>query len=1006
MFNTQSTFGGLQGNTNQNPGFGLVNQQSLQGQQPQNNVIALPDAKNYNAFNANQTPTFANISNQAQGTQGLFGAKPGLQTGGLFGTQSNTTAYGQQQQSSTGTMGFMQNTTLGQPQNNMLSMNKPTGFGGNTQPTTQPGMFGSNTQSNMGTGTGFGGNTGFPTGVGMNNNNATPSPFGLGQQPNNNTQTLNTGGLFGQAKPPSLGFGNANNTGMMNTMNNTNPANPLGNMGGFGGINAMSTGGFGNTGNSLQMNSFGMGQQKQPIGMGQTMGVNMGQSNQGTVGVQYSIKKNAKNNNVHSIRFSSSITNIPRNVLRLQDYTLHKNNQLNNPQVATNFSNYLQGLGGSQGMGMGMGMPNTGTTPMGNLMAMGMSNNQPQNQGQGIFGNTNPTAQSSLYGNQQKPGLFNTQNLLTSNVINTHQNQSFANNQPSGLFNKPTNTPFNNMMQPQMQTGGGLFGTNTQNTNQGGLFQQNTQSQTPSLFGNNTPSLSKPVETNQINLFGNQQQAPSLFGGPSMNTQDNNLNKQTQPLFSNTSGPGLFGNNTQPSTGLFGNNTQPSTGLFGNTSQPNTGTFGNNTQPSTGLFGNNAQPSIGLFGAKQQSPAVNLFGPPSQSIAQPSNIMQPQTTQNVTGFNNTIQLPNLDGLRGPCCIYIIPGQPINQFNEKFGATHFSKPNYEDLMDEFSTFKVKKDYSEQDMYRHANSSFYEPPMQGLQNNIIRNDRYKNASKKLFTRSNGETKNLGTIRFINDNQKKNDDRFEPIQVKSFIRREEEDDGTIRLKILIHKDGQKIEVAEYFKADALVAEIISYLAKKKGLISKDEIKKYKVFKDEHELDNIFSLDEYGLHHGDMVVVAPSVGSFTVTRKVANPEVLPKRSQKYTTKPSFMQLEKMTEEELSAVPDFTVVSEYATLQFEDPVDLRGVDIDKVIKMSHKMVEVYSDSEFSEAKPRIGEKLNKSAFITFNNFNFSKKATSIKFIGKLKELAASMNATVIDVDRKNDTLKIYVGHF
>ena len=1005
---------GFQSNQNQYGQTGNPGQQSAFGQQPQSNAIALPDASNANAFKSNPTPTFGSIGNQGQSGQGLFGQKQSQPGGGLFGGTQQTTGFGQQQQSpgfgqqqapgfgqqqqapgfgqpqasgfgqqqKFGGLGTQQNQpmgTMGSTQGGLFGQQKPMSFGGTQQNAPSQNIFGGS-----GTTQPFGANTTQAPGFGAS---TTPGGFGFGQQQQGTGQTTGMG-MFGQTKPT-----------------------------GFGGTGATGTGG-----GAFQPSQQGFGQQTQSFGLGQPMGT--GTSTQGTTSKQYEVRKNAKNNNVHNIRFIPNYSNVPLNILRMQDYNLHKNNQMQNPQLSSSFNNYLQTSSGSQGQSF----QGAGPTPLG----MGSTNTQQQ--GTGLFGQTTQPSQPSTFGTQQKTGPFGTPNLLTSNVISSQPSQPFGGTQPTGQFGSqqtgPSTTPFGQQQQQPQQTGGlfgtsqtgtaqgGLFGGQQQGTNQGGLGGQQQQTTTPgglfggqqtsgaqgglfgqqqqqkpsqgglfgtqqtgtsqgglfgtqqtgttqgglfggqqtgaqpsSLFGTSTPSISKPQESNQISLFGGQQ--PSTFGG----TGTSDMNKTSQPLLSGTQGGGLFGGTTQQNTGLFGA-----------------------TQPSTG---------------------PSLFTPPSQPGAQQQTMMQPQQ-QGMMGGGNTIQLPSFEGLKNPYCIYIVPGQPSGQFD----LSDFKKPSYSDLMDDFSNFKMRKDYDEDERYKRAESAFYEPPTLNFKKNVVRSDRYKKTGRKLFSRHAGDAKNFGTIKFLDNAQRRDDDRFEPIHVQSFIRKDEEEEGMIRLEVILFKDDKRIELAEYFKLDGLVAEIIQFLAKKKGLLLREDIKRFKVYKDEHELDNLFSLDEYELQHGDRVVVALDTSKFRKQKEPANPEILPKKSNNYTTKPSFSQLEKMTEDELKAVPNFTVISEHAILEFEDPVDLRNVDIDKAIKMSHKMVDVYPESEFGDEKPQIGEKLNKPAFITFKNFNLNKQSTTGKFITKLKEMAASMNATVIDVDKKNDTVKIYVEHF
>ncbi|KAF7309969.1 C2H2-type domain-containing protein [Mycena indigotica] len=195
------------------------------------------------------------------------------------------------------------------------------------------------------------------------------------------------------------------------------------------------------------------------------------------------------------------------------------------------------------------------------------------------------------------------------------------------------------------------------------IFGQPAQQQQPaggSLFG----STSQPA-AGSSSLFGNtatQPTAPAtgLFGQPAAsNTTGGGLfGNNTAAATNNTGGGGLFGSTTTvpATTGLFGGGasttTTPSTGLFGQPQQQQTttgGLFGSSqaTQPTTGgsgLFGSTttAQPTTGgLFGNTQtQAPATGgLFG--NTQTAQPA-----AGTGGLFGSTQTTQPTATGGLFG------------------------------------------------------------------------------------------------------------------------------------------------------------------------------------------------------------------------------------------------------------------------------------------------------------------------------------------------------------------------
>ncbi|EKD04006.1 hypothetical protein A1Q2_01680 [Trichosporon asahii var. asahii CBS 8904] len=147
----------------------------------------------------------------------------------------------------------------------------------------------------------------------------------------------------------------------------------------------------------------------------------------------------------------------------------------------------------------------------------------------------------------------------------------------SGGFGQQQNTGGFGQQQQQQNTGGGLFGSTSNQTSgfgSGGFGQQNNQ-QTNS-FG------ARPT-------FGATGSSP--FGGAATNTGGG--------LFGSNNNTSTFGSNTG-ATSSFGNNNASSGGLFG--SKPATG-FGSTTS-SGGLFG---QPQTSTFGSTQ-----NAAGPSNQ----------------------------------------------------------------------------------------------------------------------------------------------------------------------------------------------------------------------------------------------------------------------------------------------------------------------------------------------------------------------------------------------------------
>lgn len=89
------------------------------------------------------------------------------------------------------------------------------------------------------------------------------------------------------------------------------------------------------------------------------------------------------------------------------------------------------------------------------------------------------------------------------------------------------------------------------------------------------------------------------------------------------------------------------------------------------------------------------------------------------------------------------------------------------------------------------------------------------------------------------------------------------------------------------------------------------------------------------------------------------------YRTCPDIASLATWTERELSAVPNFAVARFdgdrlVGVIEWEDEVDLRGVDLDRVVSIEPFFAGVYSESLCVEPPPPPGQGLNRAAAVTF----------------------------------------------
>jgi len=127
------------------------------------------------------------------------------------------------------------------------------------------------------------------------------------------------------------------------------------------------------------------------------------------------------------------------------------------------------------------------------------------------------------------------------------------------------------------------------------------------------------------------------------------------------------------------------------------------------------------------------------------------------------------------------------------------------------------------------------------------------------------------------------------------------------------------------------------------------------------------------------------------------------------------MSDRDLAAVEGFTVWNKLGKIEFEGRTDVRDIDLDMVVFIDHKNVEVYPASIFptDESKPVPGEKLNKPAIITlFQCFpksqkeNQDPKGRRTELIRKYEKQAHKSGYDFIDYDDVNGVYRIRVRHF
>ena len=136
------------------------------------------------------------------------------------------------------------------------------------------------------------------------------------------------------------------------------------------------------------------------------------------------------------------------------------------------------------------------------------------------------------------------------------------------------------------------------------------------------------------------------------------------------------------------------------------------------------------------------------------------------------------------------------------------------------------------------------------------------------------------------------------------------------------------------------------------------------------------------------------------------------YETVPPIDELAQMSEADLATVQNFTVRRRgTGEVVWEGAVDVRGVDLDRVVSIEPKDVSVYSIEEEEGTKPAVGTKLNRPAAITYEEVfprddPQASKTEMDKFALRLEKRCEKMGAEFVSYERSTGTWTIRVVHF
>ena len=153
---------------------------------------------------------------------------------------------------------------------------------------------------------------------------------------------------------------------------------------------------------------------------------------------------------------------------------------------------------------------------------------------------------------------------------------------------------------------------------------------------------------------------------------------------------------------------------------------------------------------------------------------------------------------------------------------------------------------------------------------------------------------------------------------------------------------------------------------------------------------------------------GSYTpvVDSKVSS--VVPKLSKpEYRCSPSIAELQQMPPEDLAAVSNFSVErAGVGKIEWQGAVDVRNANLDSLVVIEPKSIQVYHEEEENNTKPAVGTKLNRPAVLTMYGIFPREGSDAAKFAQKIESSTAKMGADLIDYDHDSGVWVLLVKHF
>mmetsp|Transcript_10161 Transcript_10161/g.19030 ORF Transcript_10161/g.19030 Transcript_10161/m.19030 type:complete len:1878 (-) Transcript_10161:4615-10248(-) len=965
------------------------------------------------AFGAPSSTPFgapsSTIGGGGGGGGGLFGSSTGNTStgGGLFGTSSTAPTFG--------------------------SSSMTAGTGG--------GLFGASSPTPTTTTTGFGGGFGSSstTGFGSSSAPTTTASTSLFGSPVAAPTAGGGGGLFGSAAAaPSMGGGL------------------------FGSATSAPTTGGGLFGSAAPTSSSGGGFFGSATSATASSGV-MGGASGGTSMAPYQETRKLDGTthiNFQSITAMSQYENKSFEELRMEDYMAGNKGTQGQAQP----SNMGMGSGGGFGMtsfgapapstgGFGFGASTSSAPSTGGGFGFGASSPTPAfgspsaattggfgaapsaPAGGGLFGSTAPAPSAGgLFGSAARTpapsgGLFGS-------MAPAPSGGGLFGSAPATTAPAPSGGLFGSA--PAPAPSGGLFGSTTAPAPSGGFFgSAPTPAPSGGLFGSTAPAPSfsggggggffgstAPSPAPSGGLFGSAAPTPGPSGGLFGSTApapapSGGLFGSTAPAPAPSSG-GLFGSSfgaSKPATGgFFGSAPAPASSLGG-------GLFGSATPgpaPSGGLFGNTTPTSAPTFGAPSSTPAATA-GTTTILVPPSSETLLAQQMAAIENQNKELAL--LEAWRGgtrqspkqshgsviPTSVFQRDAKSVRYRGlagqtSPSGTMNGSSPS---ILSSYHGGSRSSAMVRPRGFKPANVSIGSAS-RSTKSMLSPSPLLGSTTKQLVIKSDALTPKPKVRLILSDDEiaakKMQDENGTPRDlIKGRHIQNGDTPGSQSDRVLPFEDSRIARDQSDFQSPDAVAQQAS--ATPESRIQIDSSKKTQTAGT--PIDEAY--DFYKSVIGASSVTQNGVSSV----KKRNDSLVPKLTREgYVMTPSADTLSKMSEADLAAVPNFVVERiGFGSVAWEGAVDVRGIDLDSVVNIESKAVEVYHKEEEKGTKPSVGTKLNRPAVLTLHNV-YPKSGVDAsdsekeQFERKIAKKTKDMGASLVLYDPDIGVWKLHVEHF